>query len=730
MLANLAISPNLQALLEFDDRLRTPNETPGRSGAAPPGLTQDGQHPSWTQQEVPTAPLPPPRRKKNAVADVPVSPKTISDLQRVPSPTDSLPEIGEVGGFEEIIFAKFEDELEDDEMGLGLGLTLKGAVNPYLNSPPSSPRYFYPLSDDEEERIDRPRSRSTRRHVRQRSFSGDQPPGERKGGKFVPPRYFTSFRRKAGSKPKQKGKLFSLAYLFPLSHHPLAVLPSKISVTRAAATRPLLLHSHKASFSSSHSHQVRSPLNPFRAQIHISSSPLQTGSSYEPSSSPEPPISISRYISPLSFVGVWPVRSHLMWLPSLPLYSTVYSASSLRSLSIPPSVSPDPIQGSFIDLASPPMSPASDVWSYEPRAAKSTSRNHSPRSPNPSSRSSSPSQKPPIPTTPKPVFNRPRSIRKSSDGKPKAEDLPTTILSFAERADLVKRTRKLTQLFGQTPGPEFASLSPVVASSVQQSHLGSDVRRGHRAIASISNPLHPSDRGVWPPPEETLYLNIHGRRHSTPLSPTTVSTMWGSNEEDSVLDHDQRSFYSDRHSKMRPQRKGTSSSSIASSIPSPMSFIDLSDDESAVETPKDIIGHHRRAPFSKQSTIDDTASLSTLTSTQIHEGERRRKREKLVKLHRFLGSRVPPDLALGFDLGSSPQLPPSASPEIERDDTRKRFRVRKRRSTSLSEYTRPLTTREDRMKSELDMQEKALNVRRAAKMEKVGGSTVTLYTLC
>jgi hypothetical protein len=208
VLADLTISPNLQALLEFDDRLRTPSETHGRSGAAPAGLTQDGQYSSWTQQEVPTASLPPPRRKKNAVADVPVSPKTISDSQRVPSPTDSLPGFGEFGGLEEIIFARSEDELEDE-----MELELKGAVNPYLNSPPSSPRYFYPLSDDDdddddEEEVDRPRSRSTRRHVRQRSFSADQPLGERKGSRFVPPRCFASFRRKVGSKPKQKGKHF------------------------------------------------------------------------------------------------------------------------------------------------------------------------------------------------------------------------------------------------------------------------------------------------------------------------------------------------------------------------------------------------------------------------------------------------------------------------------------------------------------------------------------------
>lgn len=271
VLANLTISPNLQALLEFDDRLRTPTEIHGRSGTGPAGLTQGSRRSSWTQQEVPTASLPPPRRKKNAVADVPVSPKTISDLPRVPSPTDSLPEICEFGGLGEIIFARSEDELED-ETGLGS----KGIVNPYLNSPPSSPRYFYPLSDDEVEEVDRPRSRSTRRHVRQRSFSGDQPPGERKGGKFVPPRYFTSFCRKVGSKPKQKGKPFSFASLsFFLSYRPLAVPPCKISVTRAAATRPLLLHSHKASFSSSHSHQVRLSVRPFsctNSHLTISSS--------------------------------------------------------------------------------------------------------------------------------------------------------------------------------------------------------------------------------------------------------------------------------------------------------------------------------------------------------------------------------------------------------------------------------------------------------------------------
>lgn len=242
-------------------------------------------------------------------------------------------------------------------------------------------------------------------------------------------------------------------------------------------------------------------------------------------------------------------------------------------------------------------------------------------------------------------------------------------------------------------------------------------------MASVPNPLHPSDKGVWPPPEETVYLNINGRRHSTPLSPVTISTVWGSNEDDSVFDHDQRSFRSDRHSRVRLSRKERSPSLIVSPVPSHTSFIDLSDDDSSAETQKYVTAHRRQTSFSRQSTVgDDTASLSTLTSTQVHEEDRRRKREKLVKLHRFLGSRVPTELVLGSDLTLSPPLPSPAFPEIEPEDTRKKFRMRKRRSVSLTDYTKPLVTREDRMKSELDMEEKALNVRRAAKMEKVGVS--------
>ena len=401
------------------------------------------------------------------------------------------------------------------------------------------------------------------------------------------------------------------------------------------------------------------------------------------------------------------VFSHVVTVCSL-RSSTIYSASSLHSLSIPPSHDASPVQGSFIDLGSPPMSPSEE--SHESKPAKSPSSNNgSPRSSTPYSRPTSPLAKPPIPTTPKPVFNRPHSLRRSFGDRPRVEDSSTTTLSSTERAGLVKKTRKITQLFGQTPGPDL--ISPL-----QRSLLSPDARNGrsHRAAASISNPLHPSDRGVWPPPEGTVYLNVNGRRHSTPLSPTNTSTMWGLDEDESILDRDRGSPIC-----MEPVRARVPKSSPMSPPPTPVSFIDLSEDDSAAETPKDITDYRRQAPFSRDPMIDDTASLLTFTSTQVHDEERKRKRDKLVKLHRFLGSRVPADLVLGMDLSQSPPLPPPASPELGFEDTRKKFRMRRRRSSSYSGYTRPLTTQEDRMKSDLDMQEKALNVRRAAKMEKV-----------
>jgi len=208
--ASLVISPNLQALLEFDNRLRTPSEGHGPPAKDATGFAQLGQRPSWKDQVVPTVSLPPPRRKKSVVTGVPVSPKTMSEFQSVVAPMNAIPRAGEISG--DIEFARPEDAVEGE----------RGSPNPYLNSPPSPPRYFYPRLDDEEERVDRhqpspfytlEKSRSMKWPDRQRSFSGP-PPVEHKGGQLATRRYFTSLVRNVGSRPKEKGA--SLTW-FPLS---------------------------------------------------------------------------------------------------------------------------------------------------------------------------------------------------------------------------------------------------------------------------------------------------------------------------------------------------------------------------------------------------------------------------------------------------------------------------------------------------------------------------------
>jgi hypothetical protein len=97
------------------------------------------------------------------------------------------------------------------------------------------------------------------------------------------------------------------------------------------------------------------------------------------------------------------------------------------------------------------------------------------------------------------------------------------------------------------------------------------------------------------------------------------------------------------------------------------------------------------------------------------EEDRRRRREKIAKLHRFLGSRVPTSLVLGFSASDDtlPALEPTTIDDVRTS------RHNRRRSSSAAETRGNWFGPDDRMKEELDEHEKAINVRRALKMEKV-----------
>lgn len=310
--------------------------------------------------------------------------------------------------------------------------------------------------------------------------------------------------------------------------------------------------------------------------------------------------------------------------------------------------------------------------------------------------------KPPIPTATKPLFERRgRKVRlqkrsMSSSPQPPITRLkvplpPTTNkLRANERADLIRRNRKLVQLLGQTPGemhtsgveePRLFKMLPQPAFSAL---LGSmKQKHNHRHAMSVSVAV--KTPGLTEPSSSWQVLDrppsSSGRRHSTPYTPRSFTLYL-----DNPLDpRDTRDHHGPHHHW-----------NIASST----SFIDLSDEDISYDASDMISIETANKPRNSSST---PSLLEALSPEERAEAAKRRKRDKLAKLHRFLGSRVPTDLVVGHIAG--PSLPPASTP----DDCRDMWLYRRMSAASSFE----------RVKDELDVEEKALNVKRAQKMEKV-----------
>ncbi|KIP11723.1 hypothetical protein PHLGIDRAFT_99162 [Phlebiopsis gigantea 11061_1 CR5-6] len=140
----------------------------------------------------------------------------------------------------------------------------------------------------------------------------------------------------------------------------------------------------------------------------------------------------------------------------------------------------------------------------------------------------------------------------------------------------------------------------------------------------------------------------------------------------------------------------------------------------SLETPKD----DRRPRLFRSS-----SSVYSFTSDDLAEEDRRRKRDKLAKLHRFLGSRVPVEVVLAqLSLDAVKDLPPVVpvttaveQPLTPMDNDARKTWIRRRRSSSAGELGGKWSDGLDRLKEELNNREKALNVKRAVKMEKMFG---------
>lgn len=298
-------------------------------------------------------------------------------------------------------------------------------------------------------------------------------------------------------------------------------------------------------------------------------------------------------------------------------------------------------------------------------------------------------------------------------------DLPptTNMLSNADRTDLLRKHKKLAQVLGES----VASVHPFAAAE-------------------------PVDTNQWPPlrHRDTIYVSAsqNSRRHSAPLSPSSGQLEFlrslDSGSRTSFVDMDDEDTPASVISNNEPTSLTTSKRSRE--VDSMVSIESLSSAITASTTATASSTANRRVHRVRSISVDLVASppgspLSWMVIGQqnvpqpLSEEERRQKRAKLVKLHRFLGSRVPPELVLG--IRAEDGLPPVAQDEEDAPASpvspgrMKATWMHIRRSTrgsggSRSGSTSPALELDDSLNaSELDDRERMINVKRAHKMEKV-----------
>jgi hypothetical protein len=405
-----------------------------------------------------------------------------------------------------------------------------------------------------------------------------------------------------------------------------------------------------------------------------------------------------------------------------------------------------PDRESFMELGSPGSPPSSFHFYESPYPKNPAQSPNSPDSnPSPSSPLASPPRssavwlmRPSLSAARRAVSVDPPSRRKKAGSREQSpshgtrEPLPalpptTNMLNSQERADLIKKTRKITRLFGQTPDV-ISSQYPDGLASRLLLPAASGLKKGHlRGAASVASSIEASGgqgakRSVYTP-QRPHYTSASGRRHSAPMSPDRYSFL-------SELDLESRSrsplSVSEGHqfSIEVGSEQGMSQSDIDHQLihdmvmGSPTSFMDLSegdhhDDTATIAGAPPSPGSRRLSQFS----VVTPSILEHMSPEERAEEERKRKRDRLAKLHRYLGSRVPLDLVLDLPPDSEGSLPAPAAVLDDWEDGQ--GLGRRRRSSSAAVFPTHWSDEIDRMKEDLDEHEKAINVRRALKMERV-----------
>ncbi|KAH9486358.1 hypothetical protein JR316_0000422 [Psilocybe cubensis] len=664
---SLVISPNLDALLEHEDRIRA--QISNTAGGTEPGTPESALRVSPQHGELPGLP-PPPRRVKG--------PK--------------WPHLAAKGGRQTL---EMEDKRGAETVSRVMGAASSSLSNPYINPAPTL--------EDVLMRVEEEEVRDGSESVTLLALPWTPNDGSNARQQSHPTRTYVA-------------KLDSPSSLSPLRHPRSAV---------RLLTKPMSQDMPRAAIANFNA--VPYPLGP-SPDDPDGDGVVNTPWRRRPLLSHGPQSSISSMDSS-NTSSIRPASTEENG-PRFSISSTIYPGSSDQShqhslLNEP--ISYDMARNSFMDIYSP-ANPAFNFGQHSP--SDSTQEPLSPISfaPSPVSENSfipypddtkpKQSTKPPLPTTPKPIFNR--QTMKSRQTSPRRSPPPlalhdqttmdtqlpptTNFLDVDERADLVRKSRKLARVFGQTPG----------ADAMAQQDTGRDS----------------SDPSSKPRRRKSNAVYLDGmRRHSMPLSPDDVSflsivspTLEGYPAPPRAKSKNSSAIYSGKSNDLHQPISQIKSGSRTS-------FIDLSDDEKEVPVSASQPSE-KLLPESPPHSLLETMSLDDQP-----DDERRRKRERLAKLHRFLGSRVPANLVLGIeDLEASlpaASMAPSAyrGSSSDNDENSRKAWLRRRRSNSSStpQSTRPDEL--DRVKEDLDDKEKALNVRRAQKMEKVFGVAppLTLY---
>jgi len=354
--------------------------------------------------------------------------------------------------------------------------------------------------------------------------------------------------------------------------------------------------------------------------------------------------------------------------------STFYSDSPVSDMYHSPfSPSRTPARESFMDIR-----PSASLQDYRPLSQ-------------PSSPTSSP--KPPIPNTTKPTFRNPSPKTSPAQHYTGPKNMPRSpqtggFLDLDERSDLIRKNKKLARLFGQSPGPD----------ALLHQDLGRP-SKPHVSPPTVTDPhIHTTSNKleISVIQRASTYPYRHDRRHSAPLSPDEISVL------------------------SSPINRKSTDYSLGSHIGScASSFMDLSDDLSTA-SPKTAGDVPCRPHSPSQQSV-----FENMSAEEQAEELRRRKREKLAKLHRCLGSQVPVNLVLGFD-DHETSLPPLRTDVISGTKEDRKVIVRRRRCSSVEAYPSGWSD-EFRVRQDLNVKEKAINVRRAQKMEKVHILSISIH---